>query len=376
MYLTSQEQIDNLYEILVNAKEIAIDTEFAREKTYYPVLSLIQIATNTQSWIIDVLCGLDLKSIAEILTDSKIIKIIHAAGQDVEVLYHHFKVTPRNLFDTQLAAHFVGYNESPSYAKLVAEYCHQTISKANQHSDWLRRPLSASQIQYALTDVKYLIEIKNSLLKTLREFNNYDWFIEECSKYENYTPEEISISRLMGKFLGECKNLTLLTRVYVLLVLRDTRARSLNIHHNLIINDAKLLSIVRHDDLTSYALERLGLKDGKDFWSRVNEQDVKPLIRKILSRHAFRPDIDLIFLEQLKTLLLTKSQAHNIAPTSFIANRSDLMSAISNINKPNKIFTGWRNQVYGKDALELIKCSDNKEKRTCAVNKSIEKGMN
>ena len=153
---------------------ITIDTEFVRNKSFFPKLCLIQIANKKQAVIIDTIVSKNLKPIEKLLTNSKIVKVLHSSRQDLEVFYNTFKILPKNIFDTQIAYSFLGLDDQISYEKLVLKYCNKKIDKKYQYCDWSLRPLNLNQINYALSDVSYLIKIftkMNNQLKKKIEWN-------------------------------------------------------------------------------------------------------------------------------------------------------------------------------------------------------------
>ena len=143
----------------INEKVLAIDTEFIRENTYYPILSLIQIASDSFSAIIDPLSDIDLQPFWEILSNKNILKVFHAGRQDIEIFFNLTGKIPTPIYDTQIAAMFCGLGDQVSYDGLVNKFLGLTISKESQFSNWLQRPLANKQLQYALSDVTHLIKI-------------------------------------------------------------------------------------------------------------------------------------------------------------------------------------------------------------------------
>ena len=148
---------------------LAIDTEFIRENTYYPVLCLVQIASNSFSAVIDPLSEIDMEPVWEILSNKKILKVFHAGRQDIEIFFNLTGKIPTPIYDTQIAAMFCGLGDQVSYDGLVNRFLGLTISKESQFSNWLQRPLTNKQLQYASSDVNYLIKIFPLLKKILKK---------------------------------------------------------------------------------------------------------------------------------------------------------------------------------------------------------------
>ncbi len=164
------------------SKWIGVDTEFLREKTYYPLLCLIQMRTESESFCIDVLAIEDLIPLQEVLADKNSIKIIHACRQDLEALAQRLDDPICNLYDTQIAAAFCGYGEQVSYAALVESICRVRLEKSHTRTDWSARPLSPAQLQYAVDDVNYLDRMQESLDRRLAELGRQAWHHDECEK--------------------------------------------------------------------------------------------------------------------------------------------------------------------------------------------------
>ena len=187
--ITDNTDIKNIFKELEKSNLLGIDTEFIREKTYYPILSLIQLAVNNNVFIFDcVKKNKNLKILREILNDDKYVKIFHDSEQDIEIINDFFDIDINNYFDTQLANAFIDTELNISYKNLVSRYLDINIDKEQQTSNWLRRPLNKNQIKYAANDVIYLEQIYTKILSKLKNDNKYDWLIEEQKKNQNKYP--------------------------------------------------------------------------------------------------------------------------------------------------------------------------------------------
>jgi len=195
MIISKPSELDTLYTTLKDFDYITVDTEFLRDKTYYPKLCLIQVAgPGTEPVAVDPLVGnLDLSPVFELMADEKITKVFHAARQDIEIFYNLTGDVPTSLFDTQVAAMVCGFGDQIGYNNLVQDVCNQRIDKGAQFTDWSRRPLSNKQLSYALDDVTYLRDIYTHLVSELGERTH--WVREEMAvltspaTYQNL-PEE------------------------------------------------------------------------------------------------------------------------------------------------------------------------------------------
>src|SRR5215469_14199441 len=159
---------------------VTVDTEFLRETTYYPLLCVAQIATEDEAVVIDVLAeNISLAPFFELMANESVLKVFHAARQDIEIVWHQAKLVPHPIFDTQVAAMVLGYGDSISYDQLVQRITGDIIDKSNRFTDWSRRPLSASQVSYAISDVTHLREVFLSLSADLERRGRSEWVGEE-----------------------------------------------------------------------------------------------------------------------------------------------------------------------------------------------------
>ncbi len=177
MLITNQRALNELCSVLESEDVVAFDTEFVRRDTYYPILSLIQVATKTYTKLIDPI-GLDLEALRNILFNKKIVKIFHAPKQDFEIFYRVFGELPTNIFDTQIAAGFCGLRSVMSYADLCLEVCCVTIDKTYQAANWLARPIREEMIDYAIKDVEYLHDLYEYLRPRIDDAEKYQTRVE------------------------------------------------------------------------------------------------------------------------------------------------------------------------------------------------------
>src|SRR5215813_10136732 len=161
---------------------VTIDTEFLRETTYYPLLCVAQIASAEQAVVVDALApGIDLAPFFKLMADEKVVKVFHAARQDIEIVWHLAQKIPHPIFDTQVAAMVLGYGDSISYDQLVQRITGDTLDKSNRFTDWSRRPLSEAQLRYAVSDVTHLRDVYLKLVEDLRQHGRAEWVEDEMS---------------------------------------------------------------------------------------------------------------------------------------------------------------------------------------------------
>lgn len=185
MYITVEAELVALCERLKSCSMLAIDTEFVREKTYFHQLGLIQIAGNGICAIVDPVTIKNLDPLLDLIKNQKILKVFHAGQQDLEILHRLCGCSIRPIFDTQIAATMVGWGAQISFAKIVQKVTGKRIHKTETYTDWCRRPLSKSQIDYALDDVRYLVPVYEKLVKSLKQLNRLEWLDGEWKELED-----------------------------------------------------------------------------------------------------------------------------------------------------------------------------------------------
>src|SRR5260221_13093073 len=159
---------------------ITVDTEFLRETTYYPLLCVVQMASAEEAVVIDTLAsGIDLKPFFELMANEKVLKVFHAARQDIEIVWHRANIIPHPIFDTQVAAMVLGHGDSISYDQLVQRITGDMLDKSNRFTDWTRRPLSTAQVTYAISDVTHLRDVYTALVADLGRRGRTDWMDDE-----------------------------------------------------------------------------------------------------------------------------------------------------------------------------------------------------
>jgi ribonuclease D len=246
-YIENDEQLQQLCDRLSNKPYIAIDTEFLRERTYRPQLCLVQVKCEDILALIDALTIKDLTPLITLLHNPNIVKVLHAASQDYEIFYLLSKgKVPTPLFDTQLAAPLLGYNEQIGYGNLVKEHLKIELNKAHTRADWTRRPLPEKQIDYALDDVVYLEQLYTSMTKKLRELGRLDWLRAEFEPWENPKKYDQPAGErwLKIKNIQRYKGQTLAC-IQALAEWREIKARETNKPRNWLMKDDVLCSLAQ-----------------------------------------------------------------------------------------------------------------------------------
>ena len=342
---------------------ITVDTEFQREKTYYPVLCLIQIATAQQIGIIDPLAlEIDLKPLWDVMLSPSITKVIHSARQDLEIINLMMGTLPQNIFDTQIAAMVCGFGESVSYESLVTHYTRQTLDKSMQRTDWQKRPLNARQLEYAADDVRFLRSVYMSMRDYLNKSQRWTWFEDELNillKPETYTIDMNTVWRRL-KLINHRP--AFLARLQAVGALREELARQHNLPRSHLIPDDVLIDIaiftpVNIDDFPQrilFKLRHLANTFPQDCVQAMQQalarpQDTWPRLMTHRAVKLTAPHM----ISLLEFLLNYKADLLRIVPR-LLATREEIQQVFLNEDHTTARFLqGWRFEAFGKDALSL-----------------------
>lgn len=348
---------------LIKSSYITVDTEFMRDQTYWPRLCLVQIADEHEAAAIDTLAkGIDITPLLNLFTNPRILKIFHAARQDLEIFYRLMGRLPSPIFDTQIAAMVCGFGDSAGYDTLVRKLTDETIDKSSRFTDWALRPLSQRQINYALGDVTHLRQVYIKLNEMLGQNNRHNWMDEELSilrDTKNYTFEPEDAWRRIKYRAPKPRFLAILKEVAAW---REIEAQNKDIPRNRIVRDESLIEISHHAPKTINDLSRargLSLKKaegslGKALLNAVKvglnvpSENLPEVKRDAPLPKGIGPITDL-----LKVLLKLKCEKHDVAQ-KLIATVNDMEQIAAfgqNANVP--ALQGWRQEVFGIDALRL-----------------------
>jgi len=358
--ITDQNTLNDFYNKCKIEKVLAVDTEFIRDSTYYPSLCLIQIAGINFAAAIDPLAKLDMSPIWELLLNKNILKVFHAGRQDIEIFFGLMGEIPTPIYDTQIAAMFCGLGDQVSYESLVNKFLGLSVNKEHQFTNWLQRPLSKNQINYAISDVTHLINIFPLIRKAIKDNNREEWVtkeLEHLSKKELY---KVKADEVWKKIKLKNSNPQMLNLLKYLAYWRENECKKRNIPRNRLIRDDVLINISFSKPKTISELKKIRAIPknlSNDDFSQILEvidkaEKVKreewPLISTSTS-----PQISKSSLELLKILLKYCSEENGLAE-KVIANTDDLKSILEGQKKNMKVFTGWRNKIFGEMALSLL----------------------
>jgi ribonuclease D len=345
---------------------VAIDTEFARFNTYYPVVGLVQIYDGDRCYLIDPLEINDLSPLAELLADENVVKVLHACSEDVEVFCDALDVVPTPIYDTQIAAAMLGAGFSISYQNLVNHYLEIQIPKDETRSDWLQRPLTHAQLDYAALDVTHLLEVYQLQVEKLAELGRDDWVAEECASLAQDIPTQIDPNDyyLKVKNLWRLKPLQLHT-LKLLCAWRERTARDKNLPRNRVIDEKALFQIAAMDledkkafrekaGVTSKQLRFHGdeLVEHLKTWRSVPADELPSPVKKVNS------PVSNTKLRALKKLVEDCASELDVAPEMLAKRRhlEQLIRSEADTGKYElpKALSGWRETVIGDVLLREV----------------------
>jgi ribonuclease D len=341
---------------------VAVDTEFMRERTYWPILCLVQVAGPEEAAAIDALApGIDLAPLLALMADERTLKVFHAARQDIEIFFNLTGAVPSPLFDTQIAAMVCGFGDAASYETLVSKLARASLDKSSRFTDWSHRPLTERQIRYALADVVHLRTVHDRLQQVLAANGRGSWFAEEMSTlrdpatYRAEPAEAWRRFRLRGRidprFFGVLRAVA---------AWREAAAQQRNLPRGRIVKDEAVLEIAAHQPRTIEALARTrslgkGVAEGRlggEILDAVQRGlDTSATIAPPPSRAETPPGLGPL-VELLRVLLKQRCETHQVAQ-KLVASADDLEAIAADDQAPVAALSGWRREIFGNDAIAL-----------------------
>src|SRR5216684_2460199 len=345
-----------------DAAFVAVDTEFMRERTYWPILCVVQVAGPDEAVAIDALApGIDLAPLLALMSDAGILKVFHAARQDLEIFFQLSGQVPHPVFDTQVAAMVCGFGDAVSYETLVKRLAGASLDKASRFTDWAHRPLTERQIQYALADVVHLRTVYDRLQHLLAENGRAGWFEEEMADlvdpaiYRSEPAEAWRRFRIRGRadrrFLGVLRAIA---------AWREAAAQQRDLPRGRIMRDEAVLEIAAHAPKTIESLARTrslgkGIAEGKlggEILEAVAQGLADPDPPPAIPAKAEAPPGIGPLIELLRVLLKQRCEDFQVAQ-KLVASADDLEAIAADDDAPVRALHGWRREVFGKDALAL-----------------------
>jgi ribonuclease D len=340
---------------------VTVDTEFLRESTYYPLLCVAQMASADEAAVIDALApGIDLAAFYRLMDDRRIVKVFHAARQDIEIIWHAAKLIPHPIFDTQVAAMVLGYGDSISYDQLVQRITGDALDKSHRFTDWTRRPLSEAQLAYAISDVTHLRDVYQALSDDLERRGRAGWVEDEMSVLtspDTYRMEPENAWQRLKTRVRKPKELAVLIEVAAW---REREAQARDVPRARVLKDEAIGDIAIHAPATTEKLKHLrSLPKGFER-SRWGEAIVEAVGRglardmKTLPLPARAPPAANggAIVELLKVLLRMVSEQHHVA-AKVIATVDDLERIAASDKADVPALSGWRRELFGEKALAL-----------------------
>ena len=350
---------------LASSPYLALDTEFLRDQTYYPKLCLIQVAAPGLEAIIDPLApGIDLAPFYDLIARPDIVKVLHASRQDIEIFYLQGGVLPNPLFDSQIAAMVCGFGDAASYETLARKIAKVEIDKSARFTDWSHRPLSKRQLEYALADVTHLRVIYEWLKARLEKTGRSVWVAEEVAALQDPALYKLEPESAWKRLKPRTSNKKFLAVLASLAAWREREAQVRDIPRGRVLKDEALTEIAAHPPESGEALERIravpkgfaNSKLGKGLMEAiaVGQTAEPPEGAATENRERRRREPSPAVVDLLKTLLRLRAEQAGVAPR-LIANADDIERLAANEDDGVAALSGWRNEVFGKDAVAMRK---------------------
>jgi ribonuclease D len=363
--IATQAELEAAIDTLRASEFVTVDTEFIRETTFWPELCLIQMASPDAAFLIDPLAkGVELKPFFELMADESVLKVFHAARQDIEIVFHRGGLIPHPVFDTQVAAMVCGFGDSVSYDQLVHKITGVRIDKSSRFTDWRRRPLSDKQLEYALADVTHLVDVYRHLAAELEREKRAHWLNEEMevlTARETYDPNPDDAWKRLKMRNAKPQQLAIAKSIAAW---RELEARSRNVPRGRILKDDAMVEIAQQMPADVAALGRLravprgwerssaaaGLMEAVTAALAIPKEDLpRPM------RHTQPSDGANAAAELLKVLLKLVAEREGVAP-KVLASSDDIDRIASSGEEADvAALHGWRREVFGEKALQLVR---------------------
>ncbi len=362
MYVRDTEQLRELVAQLRTSSLVAVDTEFMREKTYFARLCLIQLGNDEISAIVDPLACKDLSPLVDLLTDQSVVKILHAGSQDLEIFYRAFGVAASPVFDTQVAATLAGFPQQVGYGALVQEMLDVKLDKGDSYTDWAKRPLTDTQVEYALNDVRYLPEIYRRLTERLTEDGRLEWLDADFGRmtdpgtYE-VIPEEQwrrvkRVSSLNRRQLAVAREVA---------AWRETEAMRRNVPKRWVIGDESVVEVARRapgsvEELMAIrgVTDKIGKGAAPGLIEAVTRGMAVPddALPSLPKRKRLTGDVDGA-VDLMIALVRLRAREHGVA-MPLMASRDDLERLAGGDREGSALLEGWRKAMVGNELVDLL----------------------
>ncbi len=363
--VTDSHALADLCSRLAASPYVAVDTEFMRENTYWPELCLIQIADDNEAAAIDPMAqGLDMAPLLDLMVNNHdVLKVFHAGGQDLEIIHNLTGKTPYPLFDTQIAAMALGMGEQVGYSNLVESWTGVKLDKGARFTDWARRPLDKRQIDYAIGDVTYLVQIFPKLLDKLKRTGRGDWLDQEMERLGDPSSYVNEPDQAWKRVKVPSRRPEVLGRLKALAAWREREAQGKDLPRGRIMKDETLADVASHPPKEQRDLAKVrGLSQswaGNDIGLRMMGalEAATPMPEEEMpARDDRKPGLGkdgALVADLLKLLLKIRAKESDVAP-KLIARADDLELLAAGRRDGLSILDGWRFEEFGRDALDLV----------------------
>jgi ribonuclease D len=360
--ITDSEELKEFCRRQSRASYVTVDTEFLRDKTYWPILCLVQVAGPEEAVVIDPMAkGIDLAPLDRLLFNPKVLKVFHAARQDLEIFFHRTGKVPAPIFDSQVAAMVCGFGDQVGYETIVNTVVGASIDKMSRFADWSRRPLTQKQLEYALADVVHLRPVYEELARNLEGSGRAEWLEEEMATLTDPATYRLDPEEAWRRIKSRGGNRRFFAVLKELAAWREREAQKRDIPRNRILRDDSLMDIAAHAPQSEEALGRTrglskGFAEGKVGAGilqavrrglKLPEDDIPPRPRRERLPQGIGPLTDL-----LKVLLKYECEKNNVA-SRLVASSEDLTRIAADDKADVPALRGWRRDLFGKTALDL-----------------------
>ncbi len=357
--LTTTRELADLCADLAREPFVAIDTEFMRDRTFWPKLCLIQLAGEERHAAVDPIAPeLDLAPLFELMANPEVVKVFHAARQDIEIFYNLTGKIPTPLFDTQLAAMVCGYGEEVGYETLVAQLAKARIDKSSRFTDWARRPLSPQQLAYAIADVTHLRVVYQKLKQKLEDTGRSGWVAQELAELTAPSTYDQPPDEAWKRIKVRSRDARFLAIVQALAAWRERSAQARDLPRNRVLRDDLLLEVAANRPTTLEELAKLrrinldrrsapGVVEAIRAALAIPQAELPKIEPPPKLARGLGPLIDL-----LRVLLKLKCEEHHVAQR-LVATTSDLEAIAAEATPQVAALKGWRYEVFGRAALAL-----------------------
>lgn len=363
VWIDNKNALDQLVADFTGADWLAVDTEFVRERTYFPQLCLLQISDGNAHAVIDCIAIDDLSPLQPLLTAPNTLKVFHSGSQDLELLVQTFGAPPTPVFDTQIAAALLGHGEQIGYANLIEQELGVRLDKQHTRTDWSRRPLSAAEISYAADDVRYLGPAWLRLRDQLQQLGREDWLRADFAALSNPARYAVSPQRLWKqvKGIGRLRGSSL-TAARKFAEWRDAIARDRNLPRGWVLKDNQLLDIARAMPTTHDGLDRLQGVDGRlvkrhgDVFLEIIAQATAEPAPEVAKPERLSDDQEPL-VDLLMAVLRHCAQENRISPAALASRKA--LEALVRGERDLALLDGWRAAAAGQTVLDVLEGKKN-----------------